>query len=100
MAHADPGRGQPRQLGCVPAHRGAEISDIDGVKLQAWLQDHGVESLALGQELAKWAMWMANKFLPWTAVCAFLANLMFVLDKEPGTRPVVYREIWHQAITK
>ena len=66
----------------------AGISSIDKVKIQAWLWDHGVEILVLGQELAEWAVWIANKSLTWAVVSSLLANLLFALDKKIGTRPV------------
>ena len=45
-------------------------------------------------------MWMANKSLFWEAVRALLANLLYALNNEPGTRPVACREIWRQEIAK
>ena len=49
----------------------AGISSTNRVELQAWIQDRGVESATLGQELDKWAMWMANKSPSWDAFCAW-----------------------------
>jgi hypothetical protein len=40
---------------------------VDSVDLQNWLLRFGKESLALQEEIAEWASWLANASPPWAA---------------------------------
>jgi len=46
---------------------GAGLGGMDAVDLRNWLLCFGAESEALCEEMAQWAMWLANNSPPWPA---------------------------------
>jgi len=63
---------------------GAGLGGTDAVDLRNWLLCFGAESEAFREEMAQWAMWLANDSPPWPAYRALMACRLVALDKQPG----------------
>jgi hypothetical protein len=73
---------------------------VDSVDLQNWLLRFGKESLALREEIAEWASWLANDSPPWAAYQAVMASRLIAMDKRPGVRPVDMGELLRRLLAK
>ena len=60
----------------------------------------GKESLALRDNVAVFAAWLANDTVPWPAYRALMANRLVALDKCPGVRLVGIGEAWRRLLAK
>jgi len=60
----------------------------------------GKASHKLRTVMAKLALWLANDTPPWAAYRALMAGHLLALDKCPGIRPIVSREIWRRTLAK
>jgi hypothetical protein len=68
--------------------------------MQNWLLRFGKESLALREEIAEWASWLANDSPPWATYWAVMACRLIALDKSPGVRPVGMGELLRRLLAK
>jgi len=70
------------------------------VDLQNWLLCFGAELQALWEEMAQWAMWLANKSPPWPAYRTLMACCLVALNKQSGVRPVGISQIYCRLFAK
>ncbi len=74
------------------------LSSFNDVMLRNCLLWYGGASSKLRQEMADWVEWLSNESPPWAAYRALMCRRLVALDKQPGVRPMVIGEIWHQCI--
>ncbi|KAL7475656.1 LOW QUALITY PROTEIN: hypothetical protein ACHAW6_003456, partial [Cyclotella cf. meneghiniana] len=78
----------------------AGCSGLTAEALKNMLLCHGRASSELREELAEWALWLANSSPPWATYCAMRQGFLVALDKQPGMRPVGIGEMWMRAVSK
>jgi hypothetical protein len=66
---------------------------VDSVDMQNWLLRFGKESLALQEEIAKWASWLAP-------LGGLLGRDGMPIDKSPGVRPAGIGELLQRLLAK
>ena len=83
-------------------HGSAGPSGVDSVEFAHWLLHFGRESELLREEMAAWAVWLANSHPPYAAYRAMMANRLVGLDKNPGVRPLgigeIHRRLWGKCV--
>ena len=81
-------------------HGSAGCSGVDAEHLKNQLLKHGKASAELREELAEWALWLANTAPPWASYRAMRQGRLVALDKQPGIRPLGIGEAWMRAVSK